>query len=483
MKPMQWRGSRRWILGLTAAVTLAALGLVLGFAQAARADIASLDGSTKTASPDRTLPGNQLTYTIVVSNAGAAMATPITISDQLPPEVVYVSNATPFGVGFSLDPTGRRVTWTIPGGLGANAKATLGLTVQVGDGVPPGATFINTAAISDGITTIEPTAAVTIETAKYLYFPIMMKRWPPIPYASVLSLASNDFRGNYTLSWTPSQTPDLAQSYLIQEARDAAFTSPVEYPGLPLSPTSFAATGRSGTYYYRVVGVNSYGRGEWSNVVVVTSGYIEDFSNNTSGWPRTVYQWYGRNAFDVAYENNSYRAKILLNKDGNLNRIMGSVASPWVNPYNAYDVEVKHWFAEAGDQGGILPSAGKGGLIFGANADFTTIYVVEWNFEGSCSVNKYPGRSAPVSSSAIPRTIFKDWGRCTSVRTGYNQANPNTARVYVNGNAATVYINGTEIVSFTDSQLGSMHRVGILTGSWDRTPVEGRFDDFKVTSR
>ncbi len=202
-------------------------------------------------------------------------------------------------------------------------------------------------------------------------------------------MTSNDNRGNYTLSWVAGASRITAPtSYWIQEARDAAFTSLVTDQALPVSPTSYAFTNRGGTLYYRVAGVNSYGRGEWSNVVTVTSGYYEDFSNNTSGWPRTVYQWYSRNAFDVAYENGSYRAKILLNKDGFLNRIMGSVASPWVNPYSAYDVEVSHRFVRAGDQV-VDPTAGKGGLIFGANADFTTIFVVEWNFEGSCSVNKY----------------------------------------------------------------------------------------------
>ncbi|MCU0522478.1 MAG: DUF11 domain-containing protein [Anaerolineae bacterium] len=481
MTPMQWRGSRRSILGLMTLVTLAVLGLVLGLAQAARADIASLDGSTKTASPDRVLPGNQLTYTIVVSNAGAAVLSPITVLDQLPPEVFYVGNSTPGGAGFSIDPTQRQVTWTIPV-MSANSKMTLGLTVQAYDGVVPGSAFTNTAVISDGITTIEPSAMVTIETAKYTYFPIMMRRWPPVPYAPVLNpigVAGDDLTVSWTYGGGVPAVPD-PDYYHLQRASDPAFTDIRENYEPVSNPTSLPNV-PGGTWYFRVRGHNSYGYGEWSNVVAVTLGYADDFSNNTSGWPRTVYQWYGRNAFDVAYENGSYRAKILLNKDGLLNRIMGSVAAPWVNPYTAYDVEVKHWFAEAGDQGGILPTAGKGGLIFGANADFTTIYVIEWNFEGNCSVNKYPGRSAPVSSSAIPRTIFRDWGRCASVKTGYNQVN--TARVTVNGNAATVYINGTEIVSFTDSQLGSMHRVGILTGSWDRTPVEGRFDDFRVTSR
>ncbi len=67
------------------------------------------------------------------------------------------------------------------------------------------------------------------------------------------------------------------------------------------------------------------------------------------------------------------------------------------------------------------------------------------------------------------------------MKVGYDQVN--TAKVTVVGNSATVYINGTQVASFTDSQLGSMHRVGILSGSWDRTPVEGRFDDFRVTPR
>lgn len=326
------------------------------------------------------------------------------------------------------------------------------------------------------------TVTVTMRNGiKYVYMPIIMKRWPPIPYPPTLSVDSNDNRGNYTLSWVAGAGGITAPtSYWIQEARDAGFTDLVTDQALPVSPTSYAFTNRGGTLYYRVAGVNSYGRGEWSNVITLTSGYYEDFANNTSGWPRTVYQWYGRNAFDAAYENGSYRAKILLNKDGLLNKIMGSVAAPWVNPYSAYDVEVSHYFARAGDQV-VEPYGGKGGLIFGANSEFTTIYVVEWNFEGDCSVNKYPGRSAPISRSDIPRTIYRQWGRCNSVKVGYNQTN--LVKVTVIGNSATVYINGTEVASFTDSQLGGMHRVGILSGSWERTPVEGRFDDFRVTAR
>jgi len=140
-------------------------------------------------------------------------------------------------------------------------------------------------------------------------------------------------------------------------------------------------------------------------------------------------------------------------------------------------VEVRHYFAEADDQA-AEPYASKAGLIFGANADFTTIYVLEWNFEGDCSVNKYASRSSPVSDVRIPRTIFKDWGPCSSVNDGYDDWN--TATVHVSGNTFKAYINGSLIESDDDNDLGGMHRVGILTGAWNRTPVEGRFDDFSV---
>jgi hypothetical protein len=212
-------------------------------------------------------------------------------------------------------------------------------------------------------------------------------------------------------------------------------------------------------------------------------GFYDDFSDVGSGWPRKVYY---RNedpkgpVFDVNYENGSYRAKIILNTDARNNRRMGIVPAPWDNPYENYEIEVDHRFAEAGDQV-VDPTAGKGALIFGANDDFTVIYVVEWNFEGQCAVSRYWDITLPTTIINLGKVHhYKGWGSCPA-KSGFNQHND--IRVVVEGDRATIYVNGDQIESFSDSNLRGSNKVGFLTGSWDRTPVEGRFDDFRVKPR
>jgi uncharacterized repeat protein (TIGR01451 family) len=710
MKSLSGRGSRQLVLGLTLLVALATVGLLLGSSQAARANVASLETSTKTASPEQVSPGSVVTYTIVVRNDGVTPVGPITVSDALPDEVDYVpfsAFSIPEGIGYVPDgPPVRNLTFTIPS-LAADASVTVGFEAQVRTDILPDTVFTNTAVIDDGSTVVEPSAAVTVQAtpeiaiktpwdnqlfttrgqfvvsgrawtpdqtpefpgvpvlrvlpdpkpptqnwyrlewdpvpgawfytmeealdphfdqltsfdgaqvtspvnfsakapgtyyyrllaynayegfwsdpvavtvastasaaeafvepsasdallyqptieinikpvggaddwraatsvtlnaggwwdwtynwelpveddAEYaiearakdeagnydpdaidsitvtirngkriVYMPVIMRRWPPIPYPPVLSLLNNDNRGNYTLSWTYSETTALPTSYWIQEARDAAFTSLETDIALPLSPTSYSVTNRSGTLYYRVAGVNAYGRGEWSNVVSVTSGYLDDFSDNTSGWPRSVVQEDGRNVFDRAYEGSgasgNYRAKIMLSTTGLNNYRVGTVRAPWENPYTSYQVEVQHYFAIAADQA-ATPVAGKGGLIFGGNVNLTTFYVLEWNFEGDCAISKYVNVGAPLSDPRFStRVAFKNWGVCGMVKKGYNQVN--AARVIVEGNRATAYINDQLVATFTDNDLNTLHHVGFLTGSWERTPVEGRYDNFRVTPR
>lgn len=112
---------------------------------------------------------------------------------------------------------------------------------------------------------------VTLNNKVYLtYLPIVLRRWPPIPYAPTLALSSPpDANGNYTFVWTYSgSTPVL--NYTLQEATDADFTTNVNhyYPGL--NATYTIVNKQPGVYYYRVWGNNTYGAGEISNVVMVT---------------------------------------------------------------------------------------------------------------------------------------------------------------------------------------------------------------------
>jgi C1A family cysteine protease len=106
----------------------------------------------------------------------------------------------------------------------------------------------------------------------YVYLPVVMRRWPPVPYTPTLDPISNpDGDGNYTITWS---TALLADTYELQEDENSAFSSPtVVYSG---SGTSKSISGKTpGTYYYRVRGCNSYGCGSWSqtqSVVVQPSG-------------------------------------------------------------------------------------------------------------------------------------------------------------------------------------------------------------------
>lgn len=100
-----------------------------------------------------------------------------------------------------------------------------------------------------------------------VYLPLVMKRWPPIPYTLVLnSIYNPDNDGNYTVSWNPA---DLADTYTLQEATAANFSGAVtRYTG---ASTSWSATDKAvNTYYYRVKATNSWGDSGWSNVEQTT---------------------------------------------------------------------------------------------------------------------------------------------------------------------------------------------------------------------
>ena len=329
------------------------------------------------------------------------------------------------------------------------------------------------------------TVTVTISNAETpIYLPLIARRWPPVPLPPTLSVPSNDGLGNYTLAWTYPHTQFTPTSYELQEATDEAFTSPTVFANAT-SPREF--TGKeAGTYYYRLRGINIHGPGEWSNVVAVVAeapGFFDDFTNPASGWPREVYRENERGVFDVAYDAGKYRAKIMLDTDGLNNYRYGTVRSPWANPFGAYEVEVEHIFARAGDQLAD-PLGGKAVLIFGANENYSTQYVVEWNWDGLCAVTRYVNVGTPlvdVRNLLGSAQYYRGWGVCDPVRAGYDQVN--VARVVVDGNRADVYINNTLITSFTDTGLGSARLVGLGTGSWERTPVDSRFDNFRVTPR
>lgn len=354
------------------------------------------------------------------------------------------------------------------------------------------------ATISGAIGTVD-TITVTIKNnVNLVYLPLVMRRFPAVPYPPVLNEISNaDLDGNYTVSWAYNGPYDVQAptSYTLQESTSADFSAGVQETTFSASTTSMNVTGKaSATYYYRVRGNNTAGAGEWSNVrsVVVMSALTDDFSNSGSGWPVATYKRSdGGDLMRVEYVDGTYRMKIMLATSDQNNYKMGLVKAPdrFIPPSANYDVSVSHFFAQAEMPfPGYAPSEGKAGIVFAANADYTTLYVFEWNWEGACAVNRYNSVSWPVSGysgygGSMTWTKIRDWGSCSNLLGGsYNQTN--RLLVEVRDNRATVYVynNGvkTQIASFTDDALRTHRRVGLITGSWRWTPVESRFDNFKL---
>jgi uncharacterized repeat protein (TIGR01451 family) len=497
-------------VGLAVAIAFAVAGLLLSLAQTARGDVAALEGSTKSASSDVVYPGDLLTYTIIISNTGPVITSTVFVTDVLPTAVTYVSHAAPTNV---LSGTaGQLVTFTLPL-LDEGASVVLELVAQVGDGVAPGTVFTNTAVIDDHTTVVEPSVVVTVAAPpQFVYFPIIMKRWPPIPYPPTLSLTSNDNRGNYTLGWSPGQGGVTAPaSYWIQEARDTVFTNLVTDQALPLSPTSFSVTNRSGTLYYRVAGVNSYGRGEWSNVVPVVTGYSDDFSNPASGWyVGTAERWNNRGDLinpdwrleTVAYMSyvpGHYRINVPMDVRGGGDAVtwfvwpaqmaplpVGSVPLP-----DSYCVEARAIFSNS--TGPFTPWWAHWGIVFGANSGqsdstLTEIYTFQVNSHYKLGILRYqnytyPGDRQPLSGLPINvETSLYNWPGTINHWSEQGYGNPanmyNTLKVWVHGDKVDVYINGARIVT---ADIPGMPRagVGVIAGDWEVTPVITDFDYFR----
>ncbi len=346
----------------------------------------------------------------------------------------------------------------------------------------------------------EDEITVTVDNNIYLvYVPLVMRRDPAVPYPPVLNVINNtDLNGDYTVSWAYEGPYDVdaPATYTLQESTDADFS--VGLQEYPVAGFSVAITNKpSGTYYYRVRGNNGAGAGEWSNTrsVVVAATIQDDFSDVNSGWARATYKrGDGGDLMNVDYASGTYRMKILLATANQNNYKMGLAKAPdrFIPSGANYDLSVTHYFAQAEMPfTDYKPLEGKAGLVFAANTDYTTLYVFEWNWNGFCAVNRYNSFAWPVSGysgfgGSMTTTAIRDWGTCTNlVGNNYNQTNKLLVEVRDNRATFFVYNNNvkTQIFTFTDDALRSNHRVGLITGSWQWTPVESRFDNFTLEAK
>lgn len=151
--------------------------------------------------------------------------------------------------------------------VGVDYHADVAIRLRTSSTLTPPPTQTATPTTTPTPTMGTPTPTGTPLPGSTIYFPIIMKVWPPIPDVPVLHDISNpDGDGNYTVSWNPAAR---ATSYTLEEDDNPAFSSPTtQYTG---SGTSWTVSDKEiGTYYYRVRASNSWGNSGWSNVQSVS---------------------------------------------------------------------------------------------------------------------------------------------------------------------------------------------------------------------
>ncbi|HDQ71168.1 MAG TPA: DUF11 domain-containing protein, partial [Chloroflexi bacterium] len=548
----------------------------------ARPRYVDLDVSKTVMPSDQVRPGDYLTYTVRIRNSGDAQAPTVWMTDTLPTIPLFNAESLTATRG-SFGEAGGVITWNIaswPIGslLLPEEEVVLSYTMQVPPTLTENVEITNTAQITGDGALQEVQASVWAVYKRYIYLPLVFKRWPPIPYPPVLSLDDpGEGNNDYTVRWTHDHPQIDVINYTLEEADNAAFQNAAEYVvehtgvqnekvfndkpdgtyyyrvrgyneygygawsnvkvvtirTLPYAPaltidgppeggnnytvrwtyehpqvpvvtytlqeatnasfsgaTSYIQAGSEkvfnnkpdGTYYYRVRGHNAYGDGDWSSVrsVIVNTMYYDDFSNSGSGWPiRTGamkdFDGNTRGYWHQNYTGGEYRIYIE-NADGH---------GPWdwfyqpnaLAPYslstNKYCVETRVKFQEDGWWANM-------GLIFGADNANTDIYALCLYRDGDPNnlgwfLIRNDHYDFPKYGCARYNYKIEGVNRSGTSRSGWNKL-----QVSVNGNNVRVYIGGNYKGSWDMSGLSSKTRVGVIGGDYEITPIDIRFDDFKV---
>ena len=120
---------------------------------------------TKTAEAGPVLAGHDITYTITVENAGPSNAETVSMTDVVPANTTFVSDAQTSGPTFTLTNPAVGGTGTITGSIGTlalGASATFAVVVLVSPSTPDGTTISNTANVTAA--TFDPNLANNRQT-------------------------------------------------------------------------------------------------------------------------------------------------------------------------------------------------------------------------------------------------------------------------------------------------------------------------------
>ena len=241
---------------------------------------------TKTDSPDPVQAGNNITYTVTLTNNGPAVANAVTLSDPIPANTTFVSTTTPVGWTRN-DSTAVGATGTLMFSKAtmANAEAaTFTIVVNVNSGTSSGTTISNTA--TGATTSPNPTAndaataTTTVNTSADLE---VTKTDSPDPVDAGSNIT-------YTINFT-NHGPSDAQSVTVTDAVPAntTFVSAVVTTGSGWS-TSAPSVGGTGNVVFSKTPVLAGETAVFTIVVNVnaTAAHNSTITNNAVGASTTT---------------------------------------------------------------------------------------------------------------------------------------------------------------------------------------------------
>ena len=130
---------------------------------------ADLSGSSKAVSNAKPSPGETLTYTLLIANAGSSTA--FTLTDSIPISTTYVPGSAWASTGTITDVAG--ITWS--GTVSANATISATFGVVVDPGVDSPTAIVNTAVLTGGIGSPHTLQATSIISGTDRYFPLVLR--------------------------------------------------------------------------------------------------------------------------------------------------------------------------------------------------------------------------------------------------------------------------------------------------------------------
>ncbi|MCP4536114.1 MAG: DUF11 domain-containing protein [Chloroflexi bacterium] len=449
---------------------------------------------SKSVSPDQARPGELLTYTVHIVNTGEGTAETVWMTDVLPSEVIYQSGDVSRG---SFDETDGVITWNVSSGgtlvLPPLDEAFITFTVQISPNIDRNIEFINTAEVTGAGTLVEDSISARAMVTAYIYLPLIVRRWPPVPYEPTMQDINNPNQDpDYTVSWSYDHEISVT-SYTLQEATNASFTADLKEYNLGSDTSYVIGSKDNGTYYYRVKGYNSYGYGSWSNVestTVFIFAYFEDFSDydHPDAWPKMWEKTRGALYAIHPYEHPKCPgSECDYNGDGYIIARRRGNTQPYARfgpdvtiPSENYEIEfdARWWDAQ-------YHATYK--IFFGSDSSFLNYYSLDVLIDDPSVLPSHCWYRVTRRLDSSGTKELQDWERVAKevidcrVREQDSETPWNHFKIRREDNWITIHANGEELGSWYDETFGADLYFGVGATCYEGlTPSKPEFDNWSV---